>query len=177
MKNHIGRIEMVANTGTYLDAPFHRYESGDDIAQLSLESVANLEGVVIHSPPDQRAIEADSFVHHDLTGKAVLIHTEWSRYWGTDQYFEGYPFLTADAAEFLVRAKVRLVGIDSLNIDDNTGSDRPVHSILLKANIPIVEHLCHLDLLSDKSFKFFAVPVKIEKMGSFPVRAFALFDS
>jgi arylformamidase len=133
---------MVANTGTYLDSPFHRYANGKDLSQLPLEHLANLQGVVV--PADQsigRAIDRSAFQGHDLRGKAVLVRTGWDAHWRTDQYFEGHPFLTKDAAEFLVEAGVALVGIDSLNIDDTGDLSRPVHSLLLAAEVPIVEHL------------------------------------
>jgi len=172
---HIGKIEMVANTGTYLDSPFHRFENGKDLSELPLTSLADLEGVVIrwvNSP--QPAIEASAFAGLNLRGKAVLVHTGWDRYWGTDRYFEGHPFLTAGAAEYLVEAGAALVGIDSLNIDDTANGLRPVHTSLLRAEIPIVEHLCHLDQVADTGFNFYAVPVKVKNFGTFPVRAFAI---
>jgi arylformamidase len=174
---YIGKIEMVANTGTYLDSPFHRYAHGKDIAELPLERLANLEGVVI--PADlskNRAINRTAFVDHDLRGKAVLVRTGWDAHWRTDQYFEGHPFLTRDAAEHLIEAGAALVGIDSLNIDDIDDLTRPVHSILLAAEVPIVEHLRGLRRLPTTDFRFFAVPVKVKSMGTFPVRAFGIAD-
>jgi len=174
----IGRIEMVANTGTYLDSPFHRYRSGKDLSELRLESLANLPGIVIRSEArEQRAIDSAAFKHHDLRGKAVLVRTAWDAHWRTDRYFEGHPFLTKDAAQYLVEAGAALVGIDSLNIDDTRDPTRPVHSLLLAAEIPIVEHLRGLDQLVDVRFRFFAVPVKVKNMGTFPVRAFGLLDA
>jgi kynurenine formamidase len=171
---HIGKIEMVANTGTYLDSPFHRYATGKDLADLPLNSLANLSGIVFHAPADAQPIPHDLFGRRDLTGKAVLIHTGWSKHWGTDQYFEDHPFLTRAAAEHLRNAGVALVGIDSYNIDDTTDGTRPVHSILLAADIPIVEHMCNLDRLPKPSgFLFSAVPPKVKAFGTFPVRAFA----
>src|SRR5215467_11042499 len=156
---HIGKIEMIANTGTYLDAPFHRYANGKDLSELSLERLANLEGVVIAvDPSNGRAIDRRVFEGQDLRGKAVLVRTGWDAHWRTDQYFEGHPFLTRDAAEYLVAAGVTLVGIDSLNIDDTGDLTRPVHSLLLAAEIPIVEHLRGLSQLPDDDFRFFAVP-------------------
>lgn len=172
---HIGKIEMVANTGTYLDSPFHRYANGKDLSQLPLERLANLEGIVI--PADHgRAIDRAALKDHDLQGKAVLIRTGWDANWRTDQYFEGHPFLTKDAAEYLVKAGVALVGIDSLNIDDTADLSRPVHSALLAAEIPIVEHLRGLRQLPSDGFRFFAVPVKVKNFGTFPVRAFGLVE-
>ena len=171
---HIGKIEMVANTGTYLDSPFHRYADGKDLSELPLASLANLPGIVFHAPANAREIPHDLFHGHDVSGKAVLIHTGWSKHWRTDQYFEDHPFLTRAAAEYLRAAGVALVGIDSYNIDDTTDGTRPAHSILLGADIPIVEHLCHLDQLPDTGFSFFAVPVKVRAFGTFPVRAFGL---
>jgi kynurenine formamidase len=170
---HIGRIEMVANTGTYLDSPFHRYPDGSDLSQLDLTSLADLPGVCVTAPAAGRAIGPDAFEGLDVSGKAVLLHTGWARHWRTDRYFEGHPFVAADAAEHLVRAGAVLVGIDSFNIDDTGGGTRPTHSLLLRAGIPIVEHLRGLEQLPADGFRFFAVPVKVKGMGTFPVRAFA----
>jgi kynurenine formamidase len=171
----IGKIEMVANTGTYLDSPFHRYPDGPDLSQLSLSSVANIEGVVIRaSELVSQAIDASVFHNVEVKDKAVLVQTGWDIYWGTEQYFVGHPFLTRDAAQFLASGGAKLVGIDSVNIDDMRDTTRPVHSILLQAGIPIVEHLCNLSALPDYGFRFFAVPVKVKGMGTFPVRAFGL---
>ena len=174
---HIGRIDMVANTGTYLDSPFHRYADGKDLSQLALSQVANLEGIVIRAAGGQsnsQGIDASFFRETDVRDKAVLVNTGWDAHWGTDQYFEGHPFLTGDAAQFLADSGAKLVGIDSFNIDDVRGKSRPVHSILLRADIPVVEHLCNLGALPGKGFRFFAVPVKVEGFGTFPVRAFGI---
>jgi kynurenine formamidase len=172
---HIGRIKMVANTGTYLDSPYHRYEDGRDLSELPLSSIADLDGICIRAPGFfGLGIDIPVFGAADLKGKAVLVHTGWDAYWGSERYFEGHPFLTAEAAQFLVDAGARLVGIDSLNIDDTADLKRPAHSILLKSDIPIVEHLCHLESLPDSGFKFFAVPVKVKSFGTFPVRAFGI---
>ena len=174
---YIGKIEMVANTGTYLDSPFHRYADGKDLSQLPLERLANLDGILIGADRSQgRAIGRSVFEGKDVRGKAVLVHTGWDAHWQTDHYFEGHPFLTKDAAEYLVAAGPALVGIDSLNIDDTADLTRPVHSLLLAREIPIVEHLRGLRLLADADFRFFAVPVKVKNMGTFPVRAFGLVD-
>ncbi|HEV2948941.1 MAG TPA: cyclase family protein [Gemmataceae bacterium] len=171
----IGKIEMVANTGTYLDSPFHRFSHGKDLSQLPLERLADLESIVIRIDRAKgRAIRPADFEGRDLRGKAVLIHTGWDEHWRTDQYFEGHPFLTGEAANFLREAGATLVGIDSLNIDDTADLSRPVHTALLGAEIPIVEHLRGLDHLPDQDFRFFAVPVKVQGMGTFPVRAFGL---
>lgn len=170
----IGRIEMIGNTGTYVDAPFHRFEHGIDIAEMPLDRLVDLDGIVIEPcDPQGQAIDRDSFVDHDLHGKAVLVHTGWSAKFGTPQYAVGHPFLTRPAAEHLADSGVALVGIDSLNIDDATDGERPAHTILLSAGIPIVEHLRNLEALPRKGFRFFAAPVPVRGMGSFPVRAFA----
>jgi kynurenine formamidase len=175
---HIGKIEMVANTGTYLDAPFHRYADGKDLSELPLEKIADLETVVVRwGTVRERAIGRAAFAGLSVAGKAVLVHTGWSRHWRTDQYFEGHPFLTKDAAEWLREHAAALVGIDSLNIDDTADLTRPVHSVLLAAEIPVVEHLCGLEELPDAAVRFSAVPVKVKAMGTFPVRAFGLINS
>jgi kynurenine formamidase len=173
---HIGKVEMVANTGTYLDSPFHRYADGVDLAGLPLESLANLEGVVVRAGSADRDIGVGDFRRLDVRGKAVLVQTGWDRHWRTDDYFEGHPFLTADAATWLRDRGAVLVGIDSLNIDDTADLARPVHSTLLRAGIPIVEHLTGLERLPDVGFRFFAVPVKFKGMGTFPVRAFGVVE-
>jgi kynurenine formamidase len=170
----IGKIEMVANTGTYIDSPFHRYPDGEDLSQLDLARVADLEGVVVRSAPGERTIGPALFQSQDLEGKAVLVHTGWDHHWGSERYFEGHPFLNAEAAAHLADCGAVLVGIDSLNIDDTSGGGRPAHSILLGADIPVVEHLCNLDKLPDQGFRFFAVPAKVVRFGTFPIRAFAI---
>lgn len=172
---NIGQIEMVANTGTYVDSPFHRFPDGKDLSELPLTSLADLPAVVVRLSPDAgRAITAADFAGLEVAGRAVLVHTGWAAHWRTDQYFEGHPFLTADAAAWLRDAGAALVGIDSYNIDDTRDGSRPVHTTLLRADIPIVEHLTNLHLLPDRLFSFFAVPVKVRAFGTFPVRAFGL---
>jgi arylformamidase len=172
----IGRIEMVANTGTYLDTPFHRYAGGEDLAGLELSSVANLDGLVVRrSRDDLRSIDTDAFKNLDLRDKALLIQTGWDRHWRTDEYSNGqHPYLTESAAKFLAESEVALVGIDSFNIDDIATGTRPAHTLLLDKGILIVEHLCGLSELSADAFRFFAVPVKVKGMGTFPIRAFAM---
>ena len=170
---HIGKIEMVANTGTYLDTPFHRYARGRDLSDLDLYSIANLEGLVIRSRETE--ISSDVFSGLDVKGKAVLLHTGWDKYWRTEEYWSGnHPYLTTEGANYLAKNGATLVGIDSYNIDSTADPSRPAHSILLGHDIPIVEHLCGLGDLPDTGFKFFAVPVKVKHFGTFPVRAFGL---
>ena len=172
----IGKIEMVANTGTYLDCPFHRYENGEDLSEVTLERCANLEGVLIEAD-HRNGIEIGRafFEGKDVKGKAVLVRTGWSNHWRTDAYFENHPYLTEEAALYLRDQGAVLAGIDSHNIDDTRVRSRPVHSILLKAGILIVEHLCNLDQLPKKHFHFNAVPPKFKGVGTFPVRAYAVW--
>ena len=174
----IGKIELLANTGTYIDAPFHRYEGGRDVAGYALEAVADLPAIVVRSSNARgRAIDASRFKGQDVRGKAVLVHTGWDAHWRTDTYSSGqHPFVTKDAAEYLVQAGAALVGIDSLNIDDDKDGSRPAHTILLGAGVAIVEHMTNLAALPDSGFRFFAVPPRVKGMGSFPVRAFARVD-
>jgi len=170
----IGKIEMVSNTGTYIDCPFHRFENGKDLSEVELEKFADLEGIVIRVPYiKQLAVTAELLMNHDLKDRAVLIHTGWAEHWNTETYYNGHPYLTADAAEYLLNSGAKLVGIDSHNIDNTEGRTRPVHTILLGAEILIVEHMCNLDALPEKGFKFSAVPPKFKGVGTFPVRAFA----
>ena len=170
----MGRIDMVSNTGTYLDTPFHRYADGDDLSDVSLDRVTHLPGIVIAS--SALVIDASAFAGVDVRGAAVLVHTGWDRHWRTDAYFEGHPFLTADAAEVLRAGGAALVGIDSHNIDNSSGNTRPVHTILLGAGIPIVEHMTGLAQLPPSGFRFYAAPPRIRGMGTFPVRAHAMID-
>jgi len=174
---HIGRIDMVANTGTYVDSPFHRYAGGPDLADLPLESLANLDCVVVDARgASGRAIDADLFAAVDPAGRAVLVRTGWDRNWRTDAYFDGHPFLTAGAAGSLAERGAVLVGIDSYNVDDTADLARPAHSILLGAGIPVCEHMCNLGALPAAGARLFAVPVKVRALGTFPVRAFALVE-
>ncbi|MGD1941489.1 MAG: cyclase family protein [Leptolyngbyaceae cyanobacterium] len=169
----IGKIEMCSNTGTYLDSPFHRYEDGKDLSELTLESLASLEGVKVVVGEEVSAIDKETFLNVDVHDKAVLVQTHWSRHWNTEAYYEGHPFLTEEAAKYLRDSGAKLVGIDSYNIDDSSGKERPVHSTLLGAEILIVEHMCNLNAVPVNGFKFYAVPVKVKGFGTFPVRAFA----
>jgi arylformamidase len=178
---YIGKISLVANTGTYIDSPFHRFAEGEDISGLELASIADLDGAVAYAhPAAPRAISADmissSFSGLALKGKAVLIHTGWDAHWGTEEYLSGHPFLSRDAVEFLLQAGISLVGIDSLNIDDTADGSRPAHTLFLQAKIPIVEHLCNLGSLPRQGFRFFALPAPVKGLGSFPVRAFAILE-
>ncbi|MET0459472.1 MAG: cyclase family protein [Ilumatobacteraceae bacterium] len=170
----IGRIEMVSNTGTYLDTPFHRFPDGHDLAGLDLGRVAGVDGVLVDATAAPEA-GAELLAGLDVAGRAVLVRTGWDRHWGTDAYGDpAHPFLGVDAAELLVAAGAAVVGIDSVNIDDTRTGARPIHTALLGAGIPIVEHLCRLDELTGRPFAFFAVPPAVVGMGTFPVRAFAV---
>jgi kynurenine formamidase len=170
----IGRIDMVANTGTYVDTPFHRFEHGEDLAAVGLERLAGLDGLCLRS--EGPAVDASLFERFDVAGKAVLVHSGWDRHWGSEAYYSGHPFLTAQAAELLAARGAALVGIDSHNIDDTGVRMRPVHTILLRAGIPICEHLTGLGALPERGFRFTAAPPKVEGMGTFPVRAFAIVE-
>ncbi len=172
----IGRISMVANTGTYLDSPFHRFADGADLAGVPLERLVDLAGVVVRVVGGgRRGVALDALAATEVTGRAVLIHTGWDAHFGTDRYGGAdAPFLTADGAAWLVRQGAALVGIDSVNIDDMGDRDRPAHSVLLAAGIPIVEHLRGLDGLPPQGFRFSAAPPRIRGLGTFPVRAYAL---
>jgi len=173
----IGRIDMVANTGTYIDCPFHRYADGQDLSEVELERFVNLEAIVVKvDHKDSLEIASRHFSGLTLKGKAVLINTMWSEYWRTDKYFENHPFLTAEGAEFLARQGVKLVGIDSHNIDDTRKKSRPAHSVLLGKGILIVEHLCNLETLPAGRLLFNAAPPKFKDVGTFPVRAYAVED-
>ena len=169
----IARVEMVANTGTYVDAPFHRFAEGADVGSLPLERLADLEGLVVEKGTG-RAFDADSFEGRELAGKAVLLSTGWDSHWGTPAYAEGHPYLTRAGARALAAAGAALVGIDSLNIDDTADGERPAHTILLGAGIPIVEHLRGLAALPGNGFRFHCAPAPFHRMGSFPVRAYAV---
>ena len=170
----IGKIEMVANTGTYLDSPFHRFADSKDLADLPLESLADLPGIVVRQPWESDiAVDVSAFDGMDVRGKAVLVQTGWDRHWRTERYGQAHSFVTAAAAAWLVEQGAALVGIDSNNIDDTRVRARPVHTKLLAAEIPICEHMTGLGQLPDEGFRFCAVPPKVRGMGTFPVRAYA----
>jgi arylformamidase len=168
----IARIEMIANTGTYIDCPFHRFTDGEDMAQLGIERCADLDAVVIDAH-DRLSIGVELFRDCDVRDRAVLIRTGWDRHWNTAAYLGEHPFVTAEAATYLRGNGAKLVGIDSMNIDDTRGDTRPVHTTLLGAGILIVEHLCNLTALPDAGFTFSALPPKFKGVGTFPVRAMA----
>ena len=174
----IGRIDLVANTGTYLDTPFHRYEDGFDLAALPLESVAGLPAFRLSfGGDDGRAVTRErlqrALGRSQVEGAAVLVHTGWDTHWRSEAYGRNNPFLSADACELLLERGVSLVGIDSVNIDQLEDLTRPAHSLLLRRGVPIVEHMTNLGLVPETDARFHAVPPKIAGMGTFPVRAFA----
>jgi arylformamidase len=170
---HIGKIEMIANTGTYIDSPFHRYADGIDISELPLKNLVQVSSVVVRVAQNVNKIADDAFRAIDVRDKAVLVHTGWDRHWRTDQYFENHPHLTEAAARHLADAGAMLVGIDSFNIDSIADGTRPVHSVLLRQGIPIIEHMCNLAHVPETGALLTAAPVKVRGMGTFPVRAFA----
>ena len=173
----IGRISMVGNTGTYLDSPFHRFADGADLAALPIDRFVDLDGIVFHvADRDGRAVERGDLAEYDVRGRAVLLHTGWDRHFGTEQYGMGAPFLTAEGAGWLAEQGAALVGIDSVNIDDTSDMSRPAHTALLRAGIPIVEHLRGLDQLPVEGFRFTAAPSAVRGMGTWPVRAYATLD-
>ena len=170
----IGKIEMVTNTGTYLDCPFHRFEHGKDLSEITLEYFTDLEAIVIRVPfIDTLTITEEHLQNYEMHNRAVLIHTGWDRNWNTEKYYENHPYLTEGAAVYLKNRGAKLVGIDSHNIDDTARRNRPVHTTLLCAEILIVEHLCQLNLLPPDGFTFSAIPPKFKGVGTFPVRAMA----
>jgi kynurenine formamidase len=172
---HFGQISLVGNTGTYIDSPFHRYVDGSDLATMPLERMTALDGVVIKTG-NERVIDVGSTRGISVGRRAVLFRTDWSRHWGSAAYFSGHPHLTADTASWLVAEGVTLVGIDSLNIDGTETGERPVHSTLVAAGAPIVEHLCCLDRLPTEGFRFHAAPPSVVGLGTFPVRAYAVLS-
>ena len=168
----IGKIEMVANTGTYIDCPFHRYADGKDLSEVELKNFVDLDAVTVNAK-DVTEVGLKYFEEKNVANKAVLVYTNWAKHWNTEKYFENHPYITREAAEYLRDQKVRLVGIDSHNIDNTKTNSRPVHSTLLATEILIVEHLCNLDKLPENGYTFSAVPPKFKSVGTFPVRAFA----
>ncbi|SCF36502.1 Kynurenine formamidase [Micromonospora viridifaciens] len=175
---HVARIDMIANTGTYLDTPAHRWVDGADLTGTPLGRLADLPGIVVRVPAGTRAVDRLMLAPYDVAGRAVLLHTGWDAHFGTERYAgPDAPYLTGDGADWLVEAGATLVGIDSINIDDMTpaaAGERPAHSTLLAAGIPIVEHLTGLGDLPPEGFRFTAAPPMVAGMGTFPVRAFAI---
>jgi arylformamidase len=175
---HIGRISMVANTGTYIDSPFHRFSDAPDLAGLRMEQLADLEGVVVRlTGSNRRGVEVSELAPFDVAGKAVLLHTGWDHHWGTAAYGVDATFVSAGATQWLVDHGAALVGIDSVNIDDMGDPARPAHSGLLQAGIPIVEHLRGLEQLPVTGFRFHAAPPAVANFGTFPVRAYAVIGA
>lgn len=175
----IDRLDIIGNTGTFLSSPFHRFPDGEDISELPLEKIADLPCVVIDSPASgekSHKVDMAAFQNHDLEGKAVLIRTGWSQHWGQDIYLEHPPYLTENAAKFLVAEGAALVGIDSPNIDNADTIERPVYTTLLTKGVLVIEHMANLAEVPKTGGRFFAVPPAIRKMGSFPVRAFVITE-
>ena len=177
---HIARIDMIANTGTYLDTPAHRWPGSADLAATPIDRLADLPGLVVRVPAGVRAIDPLLLAPYEVAGRAVLLQTGWDAHFGTPEYASpAHPYLTGDGARWLVEAGAALVGIDSINIDDMSpaaNGRRPAHSALLAAGIPIVEHVRGLDALPPEGFRFTAAPPMVAGMATFPVRAFAVVD-
>jgi kynurenine formamidase len=169
---YLGHVDMPGNTGTYVDAPFHRHADREDLDRLPLERLAGLPGIVVDAPDTAAPVEI-SLSAEDVRGRAVLVRTGWDRHWGTEQYFEGDPWISSAALDLLIEGGATLLGVDFNNVDDTTDPERPAHTRLLAAGIPIVEHLRGLEALPADGFRFFAVPPRIVGGASFPVRAFA----
>ncbi|HUP67199.1 MAG TPA: cyclase family protein [Sphingomicrobium sp.] len=173
----IGKIEMVANTGTYVDVPSHRFADGKDLSEVEVDAFAHLPALVVRRPFEAGlAVGIDAFEGLEVRGKAVLVATGWDRNWSSEAYYRDHSFVTEEAAQWLVGQGAALVGIDSHNIDDTRVRTRPVHTALLRAGIPICEHMTNLGALPDAGFRFTAAPPKVKGMGTFPVRAYALLD-
>jgi arylformamidase len=170
----IASLHLCGNTGTYVDSPRHRFRAGVDLAGLPLERLADLPFAVVDVTGAARAIGPDALPDGDLRGKAVLVRTDFSRHWGTENYFSANPYLTADACKRLVDAGPALVGIDSLNIDDIADLSRPAHTLLLGAGIPICEHMTNLASLTSGAGRLHAVPIAWVGGGTFPVRAYVV---
>ncbi|MET8139920.1 cyclase family protein [Sphaerisporangium sp. NPDC005288] len=176
---HIGRITMVANTGTYLDAPFHRFSQGQDLAELDVSRLVDVPGLCLDVTGEKEpGVGLEQLAGLEVTGRAVLIRTGWDVHWGTESYgAPGHPFLSGEGVRWLAERQPSVVGIDSVNIDDMADATRPAHTALLAAGIPVVEHMTGLDRLPAQGFRFHAAPVAVSGMGTFPVRAYALVDA
>jgi arylformamidase len=173
---YLGRVDMVCNIGTYLDSPYHRHRDRADLSQIPLERIAGLPGILLDAVPSpDRSIALDCSTS-ELRGRAVLIRTGWDRRWGTDAYWEPGPFLAASCVDLLIQAGAILVGVDFWNVDNTEDPSRPAHTRLLAEGVLIVEHLCNLSALPRTGFRFSAVPLRIARGASFPVRAFAEVD-
>lgn len=170
----IASLHLCGNTGTYVDSPRHRFRAGVDLANLSLERLADLPIVVVDATAVGRAVGPEALPSSDLRGKGVLVRTDFSRHWRTDSYFSANPYLTAEACDALVGAGVAFVGIDSLNIDDIADMSRPAHTILLGAGIPICEHLTNLAAVVSGEGRLHAVPIAWVGGATFPVRAYVV---
>ena len=168
------RLTLVGNTGTYLDAPYHRYSDGADLSAIPLARTVDLPAAVARvADAQQRGIAVGTLAALDVRGRAVLLHTGDDARFGTPRYAEDAHFLTRDGAAWLADHGPALVGIDALNIDDTADGERPAHTLLLAAGIPVVEHLTGLEQLPPTGAWFTAVPLRIEGLGTIPVRAFA----
>lgn len=170
---YFGKVEMVCNLGTYIDSRFHRYRNGQDLSQIPLERVASIPGIVLDGVVSQNRSITLAVDPIELNERAVLIRTGWDKRWATESYWQPGPYLAKESLDLLIRSKPVLVGVDFWNVDDTLDPSRPAHTRLLGANILIVEHLCNLSALPRTGFRFYAVPLRIVRGASFPVRAFA----
>lgn len=172
------QVSIVAGVGTYLDAPYHRDPTLPDFAALPLRSLVDLPGVVIDMRGRRdRAIRPQDLGNDNWAGCAVVLRTGMAEHWDTDRYWTDGPFLTEDAAALLARAGIAVLGVDFLNVDDLTDPRRPVHTLLLRTRIPIIENLRNVDRLPARGFRLHAAPLALEGVASFPIRAYAVLDT
>ena len=171
---YIASLHLCGNTGTYVDSPRHRYRDGVDLAGIPLDRLADLPALVVDATQAGRAIGANAFRDLEMAGHAILVRTDFSNHWGTETYFSNNSFVTADASDLLVSKRPAFVGIDSLNIDDIGDPSRPAHTKLLRAGIPICEHMTNLKALPAIESRLHAVPIAWVGGGTFPVRAYAV---
>jgi arylformamidase len=172
----IGALSIVANTGTYVDTPWHYHEGMADLATMPADRLVDVPIVVV-AVPGGGPIGPEALGEPGrLSGAAVLLHTGWSKHWGSAEYTaEGRtPHLTAGAVLALLQARPALVGLDAHNVDDTRDPTRPAHHGLLRAGIPILEHLTGLDAVPETGARLTALPPPIRGLGSFPVRAVAV---
>jgi kynurenine formamidase len=169
----IANLHLCGNTGTYVDSPLHRFRNAPDLAQLPLERLADLPVEVIDARSDH-AIGPSSLRGRALAGKAVLFHTGWSAHWRSDRYFDPNPHLTEDCCAALLGAGAVFAGIDSVNIDSMADLRRPAHTTLLRAGVPVCEHMTNLGALPVSGGRLHAVPIPWKGGATFPVRAYVI---
>jgi arylformamidase len=166
-------LSMGSHTGTHLDAPAHMLTDGKTLDQFPVSHFSG-KAVFIPVQPGTGLIEVSHLKPYSdriTDADYVLLHTGWSRFWGTGQYFRDFPVLSDKAAGWLATFSLKGIGVDTISVDAVESDCWPVHKILFNAGMVIVENLTFSEIGNYEKAVIHCFPLKIEGADGSPVRA------